>query len=473
MVYRSDSFTYQAVSESNRRVLVVAAEDRTGASPVQAPGSYAQYYLDAVADAGFSADVYDIDARGRTAPDQLGVLSHYDAVLWYTGDDVVTRTAGRRPGQRRPARARPDARGAGVHERGRPRALHGQAGRPPVLARGREPVLRPEGRDRVRPDAAAGHRSAAVPAAAGLGRRHERRARVLARRVRLRGRTTAPTRAGGVFDVNGLDDPLAGLEWSFNGPDSANNQNTGGSFVATSGILPPDEFPQFESWPSARWDKPGGPFEPHTGDQYVYSQIADVSYKRLTRQIAVPAGGGNLTFWTSYDTESHWDHLFVEARTAGGDNWTTLPDANGHTTQDTGDSCAAGLDRAAPAARALPDLGRRQHLHADRLGRRPVARRVRELGRLAAVVDQPRCLRRADGRDLDRLRERLVGAEPRRVPRRHRRRRTGRRRRSRPASTAGRSPGRRPAAGRTRTTGPARTPPASRSGPRSARPTRC
>ena len=70
------------------------------------------------------------------------------------------------------------------------------------------------------------------------------------------------------------------------------------SFVSTSGILARTEFPQFNSWPSSRYDKPGGPFSPHTGDQYVYSQIADVTYKRLTREIAVPAGGGDLTFWT-------------------------------------------------------------------------------------------------------------------------------------------------------------------------------
>ena len=56
----------------------------------------------------------------------------------------------------------------------------------------------------------------------------------------------------------------------------------------------------------------------------------------------MPAGGGSMTFWTSYNTEPAWDHLFVEARTAGGDDWTTLPDANGHTTQDTGDSCPEG-----------------------------------------------------------------------------------------------------------------------------------
>ena len=49
----------------------------------------------------------------------------------------------------------------------------------------------------------------------------------------------------------------------------------------------------------------------------MYSQIADVSYKRLTRDIAVPAGGGSMSFWTSYDTEAEWDHLFVEAHTVG------------------------------------------------------------------------------------------------------------------------------------------------------------
>jgi bacillopeptidase F (M6 metalloprotease family) len=74
----------------------------------------------------------------------------------------------------------------------------------------------------------------------------------------------------------------------------------------------------------------------------MYSQIGDISYKRLTRTITVPAGGANLSFWTSYNTEADWDHVFVEARTAGQDDWTTLPDANGHTSQATGESCPAG-----------------------------------------------------------------------------------------------------------------------------------
>ena len=76
-------------------------------------------------------------------------------------------------------------------------------------------------------------------------------------------------------------------------------------------------YPQFESWVAGRWDREGGPFEPHTGDAYAYSQIGDVSYKRLTRTIDVPAGGATMSFWTSYDTEAEWDHMAVEARTAG------------------------------------------------------------------------------------------------------------------------------------------------------------
>jgi Fungalysin metallopeptidase (M36)/PA domain/Fungalysin/Thermolysin Propeptide Motif len=84
------------------------------------------------------------------------------------------------------------------------------------------------------------------------------------------------------------------------------------------------------------------PFEARTGEVFVFSQSADVAYKRLTREIAVPQAGGTLTFWTNYTIEAAWDHLIVEARTAGDDDWTTLPDANGATTQATGESCPAG-----------------------------------------------------------------------------------------------------------------------------------
>jgi len=147
---------------------------------------------------------------------------------------------------------------------------------------------------------------------------------------------------GNLFDVVGASNPFTGLSWSFNGADSAANQDHSASFIPTSALLPADQYPQFESVQGAKYDRPGGPFDPHTGSFYMYSQIGDVSYKRLTRTINVPAGGADMTFWTSYDTEANWDHVFVEARTAGGNDWSTLPDKNGHTTPATGESCPAG-----------------------------------------------------------------------------------------------------------------------------------
>jgi hypothetical protein len=153
---------------------------------------------------------------------------------------------------------------------------------------------------------------------------------------------------GNVFGVLGTDTPFNSLSLAFNGDDSAQNQDNANSFITTSGILPVDIYPQFESWASMKYDRPGGPFDPHTGDSYAYSQIADVSYKQLTRTIDVPAGGGSLTFWTSYNTEAEWDHLFVEAHHPGVDDWTTLPDANGNTTQSTGQSCPAGWNTLHP-----------------------------------------------------------------------------------------------------------------------------
>jgi hypothetical protein len=78
---------------------------------------------------------------------------------------------------------------------------------------------------------------------------------------------------------------------------------------------------------------------PRTGGQYVLSGGDNNGYKRLSRTIAVPAGGGQLTFHVTRDTEASWDYFAVEARPVGTDNWTTLPDRNGHSSQDTGNSC--------------------------------------------------------------------------------------------------------------------------------------
>src|SRR3954447_23925067 len=98
----SDPFTFTASPQGhNAQVLVLSAEDYTGLSPNTAPTagpSYLSTYLDALADDGIPADVYDIDAQSRNQADLLGVLSHYKAVIWYTGLDDYVRDPGQTVG---------------------------------------------------------------------------------------------------------------------------------------------------------------------------------------------------------------------------------------------------------------------------------------------------------------------------------------------------------------------------------------
>jgi hypothetical protein len=76
---------------------------------------------------------------------------------------------------------------------------------------------------------------------------------------------------GNNLDVVGTDNPLTGTSMSFNGDDSAQNLDDA-SFITTRGILNAASYPQFESWVAAKYDRPGGPFDP---TRYAYSQIAD------------------------------------------------------------------------------------------------------------------------------------------------------------------------------------------------------
>jgi hypothetical protein len=157
---------------------------------------------------------------------------------------------------------------------------------------------------------------------------------------------------GEPFEVDGLPgSPYEGLSWTFNGPDSAQNHVHTANFVSTSSILKPDTYPQFTSDAEAAWDRGlsgAAPFEPHGGSWYLYSDRADVSYKRLGTTLdltSVPPADADLTFFASYDTEVEWDFLIVEAHTLDAtpdDDWTTLPEADGETTQDTGQSCPEG-----------------------------------------------------------------------------------------------------------------------------------
>lgn len=358
---RSDSFTYERVGADlagGGKVLVVAAEDYTGASPnqgVTAP-KYLDLYLDALKNNGIDADVYDVDAMGRNAPDDLGVLAHYDGVIWYTGDDVVTRKAGWGAGNA--DRLALDEMLNFRHymdEGGKVFYTGDWAGEQYTGNVGNQ-YYDPKGEGPCNPGTGYDARRCLLLRGSGDGTND-----VL--QYWFGGYLAVPGDGldddGNAFDVNGIADPFTGLSWGLNGGDGADNQTTTSSFIATSGVLPKDEFPQFDSTASSRYDKPGGPFDPHTGSGYAYSQIADVTFKRLAREVAVPAGGGNLTFWTSYDTEPDWDYLAVEVQRPDG-TWTTLPDANGHTTQGTGESCPAGW-----AEELHPQLDAYQTVNAD------------------------------------------------------------------------------------------------------------
>jgi hypothetical protein len=79
-----------------------------------------------------------------------------------------------------------------------------------------------------------------------------------------------------MYPAHGLSDPFTWPDSGFD-PAATGAATDNASFITTSGILPESEYPQFSSHPAANYDRPGGPFAPHSGDHYVYSNIADVA----------------------------------------------------------------------------------------------------------------------------------------------------------------------------------------------------
>src|SRR4029453_2634779 len=203
----SDSFTYAAKVESANRVLVLAAEDYTGLSPVYKSNprpAYLSYYLDALAANGIGADLYDVDASGREAPSVLGVLSHYKAVIWYTGDDVITREPGMVPGTAsRLANDELLAAREYLNEGGRLLYTGKYAGL--EYAQGYE--FNPETNAPCNPDSAS-------DGCQGLS--DDFLQYYLG--AYIYNEDAGTTAKGTLYDVTGVDDPFAGLGWSFGSP---------------------------------------------------------------------------------------------------------------------------------------------------------------------------------------------------------------------------------------------------------------
>ena len=338
---RSDSFTYSARVETANRVLVLAAEDYTGPTPTQDPSGpkYAASYLAALQANGLGADLYDVDARGRRAPHPLGVLSHYDAVVWYTGDDYLTREPGQVPGTGTSRLALDEQVVVRdyLNEGGKVVYAGKHAGQ--QYAEGYE--FRNTGFDQPNEDQQ-GRWCDALQLEARDGcipHVNDFLQYYLGAYIRVENGNSW-SEDGSVYPVVGQDPFAPGTRWTF--ANQASDPAAGAPTAAlavTSTII---DRPMFQdSRRLASWERPGaGPFSPFTGQYYMASGADDSAYKRLWTEVDLTgATSGKVAFKTSFDVEQNWDFVFVEARPVGTEQWTTLPDANGHTSQNTGDSC--------------------------------------------------------------------------------------------------------------------------------------
>jgi hypothetical protein len=354
---KSDSFTYRAVNESRDDVLILSAEDYTGATNVPAYPSlqgpfYLSYYTKALDANKIDYDVYDVDDRDRRSPDWLGVLSHYKTVVWYTANDFVTREPYQVAGtgtSRLALDEQIDVRNF-MNEGGKLFYTGQFAGEeysdgfevknygfrqaPDSMCSADLPEFNED--DPGEADGCITHVDDFLQYYLG------------AYRYVAGGNSTDEN--GALLPMKGLPGgPFNGMSWVFDGT-GANVQANSATFVVTSSVLDPAKYPLYaDSKALAGWDRPGAaPFNPFEGSYYMAAGAHDQAYKRLRRTIdltsVTAADAPKLTFMTSYDTEPDYDYMFVEAHTDGVDDWTTLPDLEGNTTNDTGLSCFAGGD---------------------------------------------------------------------------------------------------------------------------------
>jgi len=334
----SQHFTYHVASDIGGQVLILAAEDVTGASPAQGltTARYASSYAAALTAAGVTSDVYDVDVNNRTAPHPLGVLSHYKAVVWESGNDIITRKIGQPGGT---------AAELALDLELSVRDYLNEGGKLLYTGKYAGFASNQDGAYYYNPFEEQQGECTTPQAYPCLPLLNDFEQYWLGAYSQVD--NSGSDSNGTPFPITGTSGAFNGFAGTLNGGDSANNQDHTNAYVLTSSVLPAAQFPQFASSAPLKWQRPGGaPFEPFTGTHYVYSQRADISYKRLTRTVDLTSVTAStqpsLSFKFSYNTEADWDYVFVEAHTVGQDDWTTLPDLNGHTSQDTGQSCPAG-----------------------------------------------------------------------------------------------------------------------------------
>jgi hypothetical protein len=331
---RSERFTYSLESDSGADVLVLANEDYTGVNPTYPAGTnapkYDESHVAAIEAAGYDADVFDMDAQG--VPHDLGVLGHYDAVVWYLGDNRFTQdeedfqiqtpfgnltdigVAERQ--QYLTMRVRDYLNEGGKLIHAGETAQH--SGRPGIsdAVGGLYYALNGDETAECVVDTVPGFFEDCLILADDF------------RQYYLGAFTRTST--GDPDSVAGIADPITGFEGNLGGPvvEGANPLNEAGVFQPTSEVLPADQFPQFTSQGAALYPlEEGSPFAPVEGERYAGALHADSSYMRLTKTVDLStASSAELQFQMSINTEPSYDNVIVEARTAGGSDWTTLPE---------------------------------------------------------------------------------------------------------------------------------------------------
>lgn len=298
-------YSYTVENGSNGSILVVSAEDYAGDYPLygdQSGPNYLSYYTDALDAGSYAYDVWDVTAM-QAAPNYEQVLSNYDVAIWYTGDDYLTTVVADYAAHEETVLAM--------------RKFLNYGGK--VFATGQD-LSAPSTLYGIFSDDFFQYNLGAFIHVEEAG-------------MDISADPVVP------FEVVGEpgDPVFDGLTLNLNGGDGAANQFYADSFLATSYFLS-----HYVNTIAARYQRPGGPYDPHSGSYYVYSQMADQSYKRLGGIFTLPATPTTLSFWISFDLEQDWDYAFVEIREVNTDDWTTLPDINGLSTQGTGESCPAG-----------------------------------------------------------------------------------------------------------------------------------
>jgi hypothetical protein len=342
----SPRFTYTFAREGGQ-VLVLANEDYEGYNPGGPSGTsprYAQQYVDTLRSAGYSSAVWDVSRQG--VPHDLGVLGHFSSVVWYLGnnrltqdaEDVVTDTFAFGPltdaavaerQQYLTMAVRDYLNGGGTLAfTGETAAYYGQLG---TAIGGIYYGLddHPDQDCVVTDD----FYSDCLLLADDFTQYYLG--------ADTRSPRSSPTSfAGTGAPFTGTTTPLAGTP--------TNPMDEVGTFLPTSAVLPPAQFPLFASSVSGlyRGGAPGN-LEVFEGSWFAAANHADNSYMRLARTVdlrTLPAGqAAALEFALSYDVETGYDNVIVEAHRVGQNDWTTLPEAGGLSATTPPAECEAGF----------------------------------------------------------------------------------------------------------------------------------